>query len=109
MSLYVLVQTFSPTIYLQPKITHITISNLKDIVRDKDLVLLNVDKDSGGVLMNRTDYSSIMLKMTGHWIKNKMYEETTDNTLKDLKIFQDFLYRNIKDYENYDDMRPVSS
>ena len=66
MSLYVLVQTFSPTIYLQPKITHITISNLKDIVRDKDLVLLNVDKDSGGVLMNRTDYSSIMLKMTGH-------------------------------------------
>ena len=38
-----------------------------------------------------------------------MYEETTDNTLKDLKISQEFLYRNIKDYENYDDMRPVSS
>ena len=37
-----------------------------------------------------------------------MYEETTDNTLEDLKVFQEFLYRNIKDYENYDDMRPLS-
>ena len=26
-----------------------------------------------------------------------------------LKIFQEFLYRNVKDYENYDDMKPVSS
>ena len=42
-------------------------------------------------------------------IKNKIYEETTDNTLKDLKNFQDFLYRNFKDYENYDEMRPVSN
>ena len=32
-SLSVLILTFSPTIYLQPKIRH---RNLKDIVRDKD-------------------------------------------------------------------------
>ena len=42
-------------------------------------------------------------------IKNKIYEETADNTLKDLKNLQEFLYRNFKDYENYDDMRPVSN
>ena len=43
------------------------------------------------------------------WIKNKIYEETADNTLKDLKNLPEFLYRNFKDYENYDDMRPVSN
>ena len=32
-------------------------------------------------------------------IKNKIYEETADNTLKDLKYFQEFLRRNFKDYE----------
>ena len=37
-----------------------------------------------------------------------MYEETTDNTLEDLNVFQEFLYRSIKDYESYDDIRPLS-
>ena len=47
--------------------------------------------------------------MIDNGIKNKIYEETADNTLKDLKTFHTFLYRNSKDYENYDDMNPVSN
>ena len=73
------------------------------------LSLLNGDKDSSVVIMNRTNYNNIMQKMIDDGIKNKIYEETTDSTLKDLKNFQDFLYRNFKDYENYDEMRPVSN
>ena len=40
-------------------------------------------------------------------MKNKIQEETTDNTLKDLENIQDFLYRNFKDSDKYDDKRPV--
>ena len=47
--------------------------------------------------------------MIDNGIKNEIYEETADNTLKDLKTFQEFLYRNSKDYENYDDMNRVSN
>ena len=86
-----------------------TYHNLKDIIKYKDIVLLNGDKDSSVVIMNRTNYNNIMQKMIDDGIKNKLYEETTDITLKNLKNFQDFLYRNFKDYENYDEMRPVSN
>ena len=48
-----------------------------------------------------------MQKMIDYGIKNKIYEET-DNTFKELKRFHKFLYRNFKDYENYD-MRLVSN
>ena len=61
------------------------------------------------VVMNRTDYNNTMQKMIDDGIKNKMYEETADDTLKDLKNFSEFLLRNFKKYENYDDMRPVSN
>ena len=74
----------------------------------EDLVLLNGDKDSNIFVMNRIDYNKIMLKMIDDGIKNKIYEQRADSTLKDLKIFQDFLYKNFKDYENYDDTRYVS-
>ena len=59
-------------------------------------------------LVNRTNYNNIMQKMIDNGIKNKIYEETTDNTLKDLKYFPEFLYRNFKDYKNFDDTRPIS-
>ena len=85
-----------------------TYPSLKDIIRDKDLVLLNGDKDSSIVAMNRTDYNNIMQKMIYDRIKKYIYEKATGNTIKDLK-HNEFLYRNIEDYENYDDMRPVSS
>ena len=37
------------------------------------------------------------------------YVETTDNTLKELSRFQDFLYRNFCNYECYKDMKPDSN
>ena len=75
------------------------------MIIDKDLVILNGDKDSSIVVMNRIDCNNIMQKMIDDGIKNKLHEETADNTLKDLKNFQEFLYRSFKDFENYDDMR----
>ena len=42
-------------------------------------------------------------------IKDGIYKETTDTILHDLKLFQDFLYRNFKDYKYYEIMRPVSN
>ena len=47
--------------------------------------------------------------MIVHGTKKYIYEETADNTLIELKNFQDFLYRDLKDYKNYDDMKPVSN
>ena len=37
--------------------------------------------------MNRIDCNNIMQKMIDDGIKNKLHEETADNTLKDLKNF----------------------
>ena len=42
-------------------------------------------------------------------IKDGIYKETTDTILHDLKLFQDFPYRNFKDYKDYEIMRPVSN
>ena len=72
-----------------------TYHNLKDMIRDKDLVLLNGDNDSRVAVMNRIDYNNIKKKlMMG--IKNKIYEETADNTLKDLKNLQEFYTETLK-------------
>ena len=57
-------------------------------------MLLNGGKDSSFIAMNRTDYNNVVQKMFDDAIKNKIYEEGTGN---------------IKDYENYDDIRAVSS
>ena len=53
--------------------------------------MLNCDKDSCAIVMDKTDYNNIIQKMIDDGIKNKIYEETTDNTLKDFKNFQNFL------------------
>ena len=39
-----------------------TYHNLKDIIRDGDLVFLNGDKDSSVAVKNRTDYNNPMQK-----------------------------------------------
>ena len=48
--------------------------------------------------------------MINEEITNGTYAPTTDSTLNDLKKFQDFLRRNLKDkFAHYKDMRPVSN
>ena len=41
--------------------------------------------------------------------KSGTYVECEDTTLSDLKLFQDFLRRNSKNYEKYDKMRPLAN
>ena len=50
-----------------------------------------------------------MQQMIDKEIKDKVYEEATDNTLEDLKLFQSFLYRNLSKYEHYKEMYPSSN
>ena len=46
--------------------------SLNNMIRDKDLVRLNGDKDSSIAVMNRTDYNNIIQKMIDDGIKNKI-------------------------------------
>ena len=51
--------------------------------------------------MDSKKYYEKLAGMVNKGIKNVIYKETTDTTLHDLKLFQDFLYRNFKDYKDY--------
>ena len=51
--------------------------------------------------MDSKKYYEKLAAMVNKGIKNFIYKETTDTTLHDLKLFQDFLYRNFKDYKDY--------
>ena len=56
--------------------------------------------------MNKNDYVKIMIDKG---IQDGVYTTTEDNTLQDLKRFQDFLYRNFSKYEKCNDMLPRSN
>ena len=87
-----------------------TYHNLREMIQNKDVVVVKGDKDSSVVIMNKLDYLSKLQAMIDDGIKNGTYVETTDNTLQDLSRFQDFLYRNFyKKYSRYDDMYPSSN
>ncbi|XP_068697638.1 uncharacterized protein [Montipora foliosa] len=60
------------------------------------MVVLSGDKDSSVVIMQRADYVNKLETMIEEGITNGKYMVTEDNTLKDLKYFQDFLTRNFK-------------
>ena len=59
-----------------------------------DLKLLTGDKDSSIMIMDSKMYYEKLEIMVTEGIKNGIYKKTTDTTLHDLKLFQDFLYRN---------------
>ena len=65
---------------------------LHKLASDPDLVVLSGDKDSSVVIMQRADYVNKLETMIEEGITNGKYMVTEDNTLKDLKSFQDFLY-----------------
>ena len=52
--------------------------------------------------MDKNDYVKKMQEMIDKGIQEGIYEKTEDNTLQDLKRFQDFLCRNFSKYEKYD-------
>ena len=75
---------------------------------DKLTVALG-DKHSCVVIMTRKDYNNKLEEMLNDGISNGMYAPTENTTLKDLKLFQDFLRRNVKEkHDKYEEMRPAS-
>ena len=82
---------------------------LKNMINNKDIVVLSGDKDSSIVIMNRNDYVKKFDEMLADGVRNGIYESTTDTTFSDLSKFQSFLYRNFRDYQYYDKMRPQSN
>ena len=67
-------------------------SNLKRLIKDDTLVVIPGDKDSCVIIMDKVDYVTKMEETINNCIQKGVYAETEDNTLRDLKRFQDFLY-----------------
>ena len=61
------------------------------------------------IIMERANYIEKMSTMIDDGITCGVYTPTTDNTLKDLKIFRDFLYRNFKDHPKYEKLLLTSN
>ena len=59
--------------------------------------------------MKKSDYVTKLYTMIDEGIMKGAYVETTDNTLRALSRFQDFLYRNFHNYKCYKDMKPDSN
>ena len=72
------------------------------------MVVVSRDKESFVVLIDKTDYQNKLQKMIDDGIKNGIYKVAKDNTIKDLKLFKSFLYRNFRKYELYEEMPPKS-
>ena len=83
--------------------------NLRGMIQNKDIVVVNGDKDSSVVIMKKSDYVINLDTMIDDGIMKATYVKSTDNTLKELSQFQDFLHRNFHNYERYKDMKPDSN
>ena len=70
--------------------------------------MVSRDKESFVVLIDKTDYHDKLQKMVDDGIKNGIYKVAEDNTIKDLKLFKSFLFRNFRKYELYEEMPPKS-
>ena len=86
-----------------------TYKHLKRIINDKNLVVVSGDKESCVPFVDKTDYQDKLQKMVDDVIKNGIYKVAEDNTLKHLKLFKSFLYRNFRKYEHYEEMPPKSN
>ena len=86
-----------------------TYKSLSNLINNKNIVVLAADKETCTVILNRTDYQNKVNNMINEGIAEGKYIETVDNTHKDLKLFQDFFYRNLYKHEQYENMRPKSN
>ena len=83
---------------------------LKPLQRNKDIVLLSGDKDSSVVVLDKACYNEKNNRLINDDISKGVYvTEENDNTLTELKLFQNFIYRNFKKHEKYKEMSPISS
>ena len=97
---------FTKSVY---KTTDYTCKHLKRIINDKNLAVVSGDKEPCVVLIDKTDYQDKLQKLVDDGIKNGIYKVAEDNTLKDLKLFKSFSYRNFRKYEHYEEMLPKSN
>ena len=86
-----------------------TYKSLSNLINNKNIVVLAADKETCTVILNRTDYKNKVNNMINDGIAERKYNKTVDNTPKDLKRFQGFLYRNFYKNEQYENMRPKSN
>ena len=86
-----------------------TCNNLKRLIKDESIVVLPEDKDSAKVIMGKNDDVKKMQEMIDKGIPEGVYAKTEDDTLQDLKRFQELLYRNFSKSEKYTDMLPSSN
>ena len=82
---------------------------LKNLIREKDVVVLKGGKDSLVVMVNKIDYIEKLENMFKEGIEKGTYTLTQDNTITDLNNFKQFLKRNFKGYDKRDDMLPTSN
>ena len=71
--------------------TDCTYNNLKRLIKDESIAVIPGDKDSAIVIIDKNDYVKKMQKMIDKGIQEGVYAKTENNTLQDLKRFQDFL------------------
>ena len=77
--------------------------------KNENIVVISADKESCTVILNKTEYVNKVNAMISEGISKGKYVETVDSTHRDLKHFQDFLYRHFYKTKYYDGMRPVSN
>ena len=77
-----------------------TYHNLRGIIQNKNIAVVKGDKDSSVIILKKSDYVTKLDTIIDDGIMKGTYVETTDNTLKELTEFQDFLYRNFRNYEH---------
>ena len=82
---------------------------LNRLRKNENIVVLSADKESCTAILNKTDYVNKVNEMINEGISKGKYVETVDSTHKDLKHFQDFLYRHFYKTKYYDGMRPISN
>ena len=59
--------------------------------------------------MKKSDNLTKLDTMIDNGVMKGIYIETTDNTLKELFRYHDFLYRNFHNHDRYKDMQPESN
>ena len=63
---------------------------MKNLIENKNLVVILVDQDSCVVILKKSDYYKKLQSMIDERITNETYAPTTASALSDLKKFQDF-------------------
>ena len=85
-----------------------TYKNLKDLIDNPNIVLLEGDKDTSVVIMKKCDYVNKMNEMIDKGIRDGTYMESNDTTIEDLKHFKDFISNHFKKHPKYKKMLPAS-